>query len=743
VKEGVSRFWDVLQPERMKAKILLLLILPIMVLAQEKKPVVASDLMKITTANQIQISPDGSKAVMVVTRKVVKNESDYYYTRNLYMADLGSKYEITQFTFGDKNDGQPQWSPDGKQLAFVRSDGDKSQIWVLPLTGGEARSLTKSKYGATQPRWSPDGKTILFTSSIPMHAIEGTIPWPNERPGRADGDEPNYKNLKTEERKEIKSSMDGNLEEVRAWLARNASENNPRVLNRLNFQGELDLQPGFTFTHVFIKDVNSDSREEQLTKGFQNFQAPEWSRDGKRIFCQSKQLTSLPDREQDNDLWVIDVSSKNASLFLAWPEYSLSNPVVSPDGAQIVFSATHIVNRHATQSQLAVVASNGGKPTLLTSVLDRDVSGASWSADSKTIYFTAQTEGDIPLYSVPVKGGSIVKVYGNDNGVNDFDVRGDKIVYALTETRNPWEVYLYNIKDKSQKQLTRLNEDWVKDKMIVYPKEYWLTKPDGMKIQYWVMEPAGKDDGMKYPVILNIHGGPAAMWGPGVFSMWHEYQLEASWGYGIVYCNPRGSGGYGDAFKKANYRDWGTGPAGDILSSLDEAMKANSWIDSDNLFVEGGSYAGYMVAWIIGHDHRFKAANAQRGVYELTTFLGEGNAWRLVPTAFGYPWENGVEEILKANSPYSYVDKINTPLLIIHGDQDLRTGVIQSEMLYKSLKILNKPVEYIRYPKEGHELTRSGNPGRMMDHLLRVIEFFERYAKHPEPPPATQLSLLK
>jgi dipeptidyl aminopeptidase/acylaminoacyl peptidase len=157
------------------------------------------------------------------------------------------------------------------------------------------------------------------------------------------------------------------------------------------------------------------------------------------------------------------------------------------------------------------------------------------------------------------------------------------------------------------------------------------------------------------------------------------------------------------------------------------------------LFVEGGSYAGYMVAWLIGHDNRFKAANAQRGVYDLTTFMGEGNAWRLIPEYFGgYPWDQETKKLLDAESPITYVNNINTPFLIIHGDQDLRTGVVQSEMLYKSLKILGKPVEYVRYPKEGHELTRSGNPGRMMDHLLRVIEFFERYARHPEPPPATR-----
>ena len=375
-----------------------------------------------------------------------------------------------------------------------------------------------------------------------------------------------------------------------------------------------------------------------------------------------------------------------------------------------------------------------GRPQIVTASLDRDVNGAQWSADNKTIYFVTQTQGDIQILSVSSKGGTSSKIFGDDNGVNDFDLQGDKIVYALTETKNPWEVYVMNLKDKSNRQLTKLNEGWMKDKQVIFPKEYWVKTADGINVQYWVMEPVGKKDGIKYPTILNIHGGPTAMWGPGIFSMWHEYQLENSWGYGLVYCNPRGSGGYGDQFKKANFKNWGAGPASDILTSLEDAISKNSWIDKDQLFVEGGSYAGYMVAWLVSHDNRFKAANAQRGVYELSTFMGEGNAWTLVPNDFGgYPWDKETKTLLDSESPYSYVNKINTPLLIIHGDQDLRTGVIQGEMLYKSLKILNKPVEYIRYPKEGHELTRSGNPGRMMDHLLRVIEFFERYVKHPEP----------
>lgn len=709
------------------------------VFGQAKKPILASDLMKLATANQLQISPDGNKAIMVVSRKAVKNENDYYYTRHLYLLDLIGATEPTQLTYGDKSDGQPQWSPDGKQILFVRTDGERSQLWLLPLSGGEAHAITKSEYGAGNPRWSPDGKKILYSASIPFSKIEGKTPWTFERPGRALGDEPNFKGMKADERKKVSNSPDGSLEEVRAWLAKNSSESNPRVLTRQDFQGEQNLSPDESFSHFFVKTLNSDDKDVQLTQGFQDFGSGEWSPDGKTIICQSRVYKIHPDREQDNDLWVIDVASKTSKEFLTWPGYSISNPTFSPDGTTVSFSATNIENRHSTQNQLAVIPFAGGKPTLITASLDRDAGNVIWSADSKTIYFSAQSEGDILVYSTPAKGGAITKILGgNDDGINDFDIRSGKIVYALTETKKPWEIYLYNFKDKTSRQLTRLNDDWMKDKAVSVPKEYWVTRPDGTKIQYWVMEPIGKKDGVKYPVILNIHGGPSAMWGPGGFSMWHEYQLENSWGYGVVYCNPRGSGGYGDKFKKGNFKDWGAGPAGDILGSLDDAIAKNSWIDKDQLFVEGGSYAGYMVAWIVGHDNRFKAANAQRGVYDLTTFMGEGNAWRLVPDHFGgWPWQKETKALLDSESPLTYVEKINTPLLIIHGDQDLRTGVIQSEMLYKSLKILGKPVEYIRYPREGHELTRSGNPGRMMDHMLRVIEFFERYTKHPEPPAAT------
>ena len=700
--------------------------------AQNKKPVSAADLMKIVTVNQLNISADGNRAVGVVNRKAVKNENEYYYTRHLWLFDLNNNSNHRQLTFGDRNDGAPQLSPDGKNIAFTRTEGDKTQIWILPLDGGEAYVLTKSEFGAFRPRWSPDGKKILFQSPIPRHFISGNIPWSYERPGRVPGDEPNFKAMKSEEKKKNTARPDGNLEEVRAWLARNASESNPRVINRLNFQGELNLQPDENFSHLYYQNFPATEKPVALTSGFRDFTAGDWSPDGKSVITVSRIFTVHPDLTEDRDLWIIDLVGNTSREFLKWEGYDLGNPAYSPDGSKILFRARPVKNRHAPPSQLGVVNASGGKPEILNPAFDRDVNNMIWAADSKSIFFNAESDGFIPVYRTGLNGKAEV-VFGTERGINEFDLSGNKIVFARTQTENPWELGTYALNEKTSQTITDFNGPWVKEKVLSLPKSFSVKRPDGTMVQYWVMEPAGGiAAGKKYPVILNIHGGPSAMWGPGVFSMWHEFQTEAAWGYGIVYCNPRGSGGYGDAFKKGNFQDWGTGPAGDILASLDDALQKNSWMDKDQLFAEGGSYAGYMVSWLIGHDNRFKAANAQRGVYDLETFLGEGNAWRLVPTHFGgYPWSPGINEILEKNSPINYVQDINTPLLIIHGDQDLRTGVIQSEMLYKNLKILNKPVEYIRYPKEGHELTRSGNPGRMMDHLLRIIEFFERYAKHP------------
>ena len=315
-------------------------------------------------------------------------------------------------------------------------------------------------------------------------------------------------------------------------------------------------------------------------------------------------------------------------------------------------------------------------------------------------------------------------------GILGFDTQATGFVYAKTGIDNPSEIYYQSF--DSEKRFTSLNTDWLANKEIIKPLKHTFTNSKGQKIDYWVMKPTEFEAGKKYPLVLNIHGGPSAMWGTGEASMWHEFQYYAAKGMGVVYANPRGSGGYGSEFLAANVKDWGSGPTSDVMKALDLTI-AEGWADTTQLAVTGGSYAGYLVAWIVGHTNRFKVACAQRGVYELSTFMGEGNAWRLVPNYFGgYPWEKATKAILDRESPYSYVQNIKTPLIIFHGENDLRTGVIQGEMLYKSLKVLGRDVEYVRHPGGTHELTRSGNNRQRIDQMLRTYEFFSRYLKLKE-----------
>lgn len=695
-----------------------------------KDPILVTDLLQIKTVSNVTMAPDGSKAAFTVTSIIPDeaNKSDYKYQTQIYTISTAGNETPFQLTTAKEGASQPAWSPDGSKIAFVRTAEGKSQIFVLSLKGGEPVQLTKYKYGASSPKWSPDGKKILFSSSIPLNDLlkdsiinaNRSIPnWPTEKPGYANNEQLKFS--------KVKPDPNGDIAGINAYLSKNVLDKKAIVLNKLNFQNEMNISDEMNITQFFLVDAVPGTEPVLLTKVFNRYNNADFLPGGKELIL-SGDVDSLeaPDRSLENQIYIIDINSKRERMLLGANGKRFSNATVSPSGKTIAF--LYDTTNFLSIPRLALMPMNGTMKDMVTVPFDRNINNLTWSADEKFIYFTAPSNGGTPLYRLTVATKKVDALSGFDEGISSFDIANNKIVFSKIQVANPSELYTSDLTFKNHKQVSDFNA-WVKTKKLSIPEKKTFVNDKGLTIEYWMMKPSNFEQGKKYPLLLEIHGGPTAMWGPGEFSMWHEFQYFCSKGYGVVYSNPRGSGGYGLDFMKANVKDWGTGPASDVLNALDKTV-AEGWADPEKLLITGGSYAGYLTAWIISHDKRFKAACSQRGVYDLLTFFGEGNAWRLVPNYFGgYPWQPEVKDILVRESPITYVQNITTPYIIFHGANDRRTGFVQGEMMYRSLKVLGRPVEYVVHPGATHEITRSGDNRQRIDQMLRTYEFFQRWVK--------------
>lgn len=692
------------------------------------EPVLLTDMLKIKTVGNINLSKDGSMAAFTVTSIIPDDHSklDYKYQTQIFRFSTSGNQAPVQLTTSKEGGSQPAWSPDGKQLAFTRVAGDKSQIFILPMDGGEPMQLTSYKDGASNPVWSPDGKQILFSSGISLENVlkdsslnsTHAVPqWPSEKPGFENNSQWNWN--------QTKGNPNGTIAEIRTYLDSNVANKKAIVLNKLNFQSESGISAALGFNHFFIINAVKDAQPVEITKGFYSFSNAIFTPDGKRIIF-SGDIDSLesPDRSLERDIYISNIDGSNFKKLLGKKDMNYGGASLSHSGKWLAF--LYGPTASVSISTLALMPLDGSESDIVSIPFDRNKGNFNWDKNDQYLYFTAQSNGGNLLHRMNIVSKKIEALSGFEAGVTSFDIANNKIVFSKTQVANPSELFIADAALKNEKQVSNFN-DWVKTKKLSFPEKNKFINDKGMAVEYWVMKPINFQAGKKYPLLLEIHGGPSAMWGPGEASMWHEYQYFCSKGYGIVYSNPSGSGGYGEDFLRDNINDWGKGPTSDVLTSLDKTV-AQGWADTAKLMVTGGSYAGYLVAWIIAHDHRFKAACSQRGVYDLMTFFGEGNAWRLVPAYFGgYPWEPKVKEILVRESPITYVQNITTPYIIFHGGNDRRTGFVQGEMMYRSLKVLGRPVEYVVHPGGTHELTRSGDNRQRLDQMLRTYEFFERF----------------
>ena len=660
----------------------------------------ASDYHDFVRVKDPVVSPSGE--IIAFVRQKPKDDEEYEAT--IYTVPLGGD-EPEQFTLSEGVDGEPRWSPSGDRLAFVsnRGEDDRPQLWVMPTDGGEARQITNVAGGVSGITWRPDGGAIAFTQS--------TAP---------------------EEREE---GLDLDLGEEEY----EPEEPDPRVIDRMIYRAGVSYFDGKR-GHVYVADLTDDTVE-RLTDGERDHGGPEWG-DSETLYYAVKR-TGDPDDNIVYDVVALDLErGERETLFqdTAWG-FSLA---ATSDGR---VAYPHVPEDRASmrQTELRVYDRTTDRTVTLTESLDRTASlmdpwhGAvpqQWGPREEQLYFLTPDEGSVVLRRVAGDASTDPEVVlAGERHVTGFDVGTDAVVFVQNEWDHPGDVYVATRGGAEEHRLTRVNAGYLDGRAVCQPEEVRFESEDGVEVQGWVLTPPDFDPEGEYSMVVEIHGGPHAMWTTGG-SMWHEFQSLAARGYVVFWSNPRGSVGYGEEFAMAIERDWGEVTMADVLAGT-ELIADRDYVDEENVFVTGGSFGGYMTAWIVGQTDRFAGAVAQRGVYDLSSFYGSTDAFKLIEWDYvTLPWDE--PEYLWEHSPVAYADDVTTPTLLIHSDLDFRVPVNNAEMLYLFYRKNGVDTRLVRYPREGHELSRSGEPGHVVDRLERIARWFDGYSDHHDAPPALE-----
>lgn len=667
----------------------------------EKRPITVEDLNLLHYIESPAFSPDGKWIVYV---KVTPDPMKKGYKRNLWLcsADGGKPRQITHT---DK-DRSPSWSPDGTLLAFVSGRGKKPQVYLLPVDiPGEARQLTDMPNGVSHPEWSPDGKTIAFLSA--MNADERAHEDSDE------ADEPPQDELEAAYRADRKQQDDDAFyDPLRAW--------------KIPYREGTTYRDG-RWRQVYITSVSEDaeSKPYRLTNLDANYGALAWSPDGQSIYS-FRSSDPKGDESWGNRLIVkLNVADATEET-LSDEKHGIFQPKPSPDGKWIA-CVRMFEGKTDILPRFSLIPTAGGTPIDLNKTLDRSVSDFQWTHNNQLMGLVA-SEGEVHVYQFNPTDQSYQPLTSGNMQITAFDFteNGD-LVYAASTPENPAELYV-QLKGEAMQPYTAVNQPLLDEVMVQPMHEVRFKSPSGDTIQGWYILPVGYEDGKQYPLALNIHGGPHAMWSAGDRAMWHEWQSHAAAGYVVFACNPRGSDGYGEKHMHDLHANWGGVAMEDIMAGVETVIE-KGFVDAERMAITGGSYGGYLTAWIISHSERFKAAVAQRGVYNLVSFYGTTDIPYFMETEYdGQPWRD--HERLWQESPVAHAHKIKTPLLIIHSENDFRVPIEQGEQLFALVRrATDTPVEMLRYPREGHELSRSGEPNHRISRLTEMIRWFDAYCK--------------
>jgi dipeptidyl aminopeptidase/acylaminoacyl peptidase len=663
------------------------------------RKITIEDLVTLKWIGDPQLSPDATRVVYVLT---AADRDANTYRSHLWIVPLDGG-PPRQFTWGDHRDSNPRWSPDGRWIAFLTDRGAKSepgatkpkQLFVIPVDGGEARMLVPASHAPADPAWSPDGRTIAFV-------------------GKPEGP---------------------------------TRDSDVKVITRVRYKNDGEGFWDGRYKQVFTVPA-AGGTPRQLTAGDFDHLDPAWSPDGGAIACAANRT---PEGELTNvaDIWAMDAAGGNLRQ-LTSSTGPAATPAWSPDGRWIAYLGHDNAAMIATNTGLWLVPAPGGTASNLTAGYDRSlvhhvitdmrahpkVGGPRWSADSRRIFFLVAEGATNQIGVIEAAGGSVRVLTSGRREIFGYgiDPAGTAAVIAASDPSQPGDLWVLRRDAAGQladdRRLTAVNEGLLGEVQLSIPERFEYQGADGWPIEGWVMRPAGFREGERYPAILQIHGGPHGAYGEAFF---HEFQVLAAEGFSIVFTNPRGSQGYGQQFTAATQHDWGGKDFEDIMRGLDAALARYPFLDADRLGVAGGSYGGFMTNWVVGHTDRFAAAVTMRSI------SNHFSQWGTSDLAFmkgfwefpGDPWENPTW--YWEHSPLAYVEKITTPLLILHSEEDLRCPVPEAEQLFAALKKLRREVTFVRFPGESHDLSRNGKPAHRLERLRWIVRWMSDHLRAAQP----------
>ena len=651
--------------------------------SSQRRPITAEDLAAIVLIDGPRLSPDGE--TVVFTRTTTDLEGKAYRSAIWTVPYAGGTPR--QLTSGTGKDRAASWSPDGQWIAFLSDrDGEKGQLHLIPTGGGEARRLTTGLKSVGGIAWSPDSQRLSFTARVR----------PADQPSILNGSEPPV------------------FREIR------------RIKHRADGTGLLDGR-----THLFV--IARDGGDPvQLTDGDWDDSKADWSPDG-RLLAFSSNRGPTRDWDDASDIYVVPAAGGEARN-LTGGGHSLGSPSWSPDGQTVACLGRTVDAPAGANVRLWTVPAAGGAPRCLTADLDITIGSdvlsdtraghlslpPIWTPDGQHLRFLVSERGNVTLNEIGADGGQLRQIVGGDRVLLDVDGAGEQIVFAAATPTNSGDLYAVAADGSSERRLTAVNDDLFAGIDLAQPEHLEITGADGQTVEGWFLP--GRGEG-KRPLVLEIHGGPHSLYGNAFF---HEFQLLAAQGYHVRYTNPRGSKGYGERFCSEIAGGWGDLDYRDLMAAVDLIVQRPD-VDATRLGVAGGSYGGYMTNWIIGHTDRFKAAVTMRCLSNFLSFYGTSD----IGPWFGERELQGSPRDQLARywdrSPLAYVEQVNTPVLILHGEQDLRCPIEQAEQWFVSLRRLGKTAEFVRFPDESHDMSRSGRPDRRQVRLQRIVGWFKQY----------------